>query len=199
MLRWPSVRSIPHHPVPANPGRFRVNRKLRNSCRLARRVVTGANFRAALAWGGPDEGCEIGDFGAWNGEASAEIVEEGDFELPAGLGEPEHDVAGVAASHPHIPLHTNASENDIRVFVTKRKISGGTLSGTTTSASGSPVRFPPEPAPSRCRRERAERPGPSMMSTVGAATAPDTAAAPVLGDARAPTGAASPALSPSLR
>ena len=30
--------------------------------------------------------------------------------------------------HPHIPLHTNASENDIRVFVTKRKISGGTLS-----------------------------------------------------------------------
>jgi len=30
--------------------------------------------------------------------------------------------------HPHIPLHTNASENDIRVFVTKRKISGGTVS-----------------------------------------------------------------------
>ena len=30
--------------------------------------------------------------------------------------------------HPHIPLHTNASENDIRVFVTKGKISGGTVS-----------------------------------------------------------------------
>ncbi len=30
--------------------------------------------------------------------------------------------------HPHIPLHTNASENDIRVFVTKRKISGATVS-----------------------------------------------------------------------
>ena len=30
--------------------------------------------------------------------------------------------------HPHIPLHTNASENNIRVFVTKRKISGGTVS-----------------------------------------------------------------------
>ena len=29
---------------------------------------------------------------------------------------------------PEIPLHTNASENDIRVFVTKRKISGGTAS-----------------------------------------------------------------------
>lgn len=30
---------------------------------------------------------------------------------------------------PDIPLHTNASENDIRAFVTKRKISGGTVSG----------------------------------------------------------------------
>lgn len=27
-----------------------------------------------------------------------------------------------------IPLHTNGSENDIRTFVTKRKISGGTVS-----------------------------------------------------------------------
>ncbi|MFQ6186324.1 IS66 family transposase [Sinorhizobium meliloti] len=26
--------------------------------------------------------------------------------------------------HPYIPLHTNASENDIRSFVTRRKISG---------------------------------------------------------------------------
>src|SRR3954453_947540 len=30
---------------------------------------------------------------------------------------------------PEIPLHTNASENDIRACVTKRKISGGTMSG----------------------------------------------------------------------
>ena len=30
--------------------------------------------------------------------------------------------------HPAIPLHTNASENDIRACVTKRKISGGTMS-----------------------------------------------------------------------
>lgn len=29
---------------------------------------------------------------------------------------------------PEIPLHTNASENDIRAFVAKRKISGGTVS-----------------------------------------------------------------------
>ena len=60
-------------------------------------VVTGADFRAALAWGGPNEGCEIGDAGAGNGEAGAEIVEERDFELPAGLGEAEHDVAGDAS------------------------------------------------------------------------------------------------------
>ena len=78
--------------------RRRARENGRNSVRRPRFAVTGANFRAALAWGGPDESCEIGDFGAWNGEASAEIVEEGDFELPAGLGEPEHDVAGVAAS-----------------------------------------------------------------------------------------------------
>ena len=30
--------------------------------------------------------------------------------------------------YPDIPLHTNASENDIRACVTKRKISGGTMS-----------------------------------------------------------------------
>ena len=29
---------------------------------------------------------------------------------------------------PEIPLNTNASQNDIRAFVTKRKISGGTVS-----------------------------------------------------------------------
>jgi hypothetical protein len=29
---------------------------------------------------------------------------------------------------PEIPLHTNGSENDLRAVVTKRKISGGTMS-----------------------------------------------------------------------
>jgi hypothetical protein len=29
---------------------------------------------------------------------------------------------------PQIPLHTNASENDLRACVTKRKVSGGTMS-----------------------------------------------------------------------
>ena len=33
-----------------------------------------------------------------------------------------------ALARPEIPLNTNASENDIRAFVTKRKISGGTVS-----------------------------------------------------------------------
>jgi hypothetical protein len=36
--------------------------------------------------------------------------------------------------HPEIPLHTNASENDIRACVTKRKISGGTMSETGRTA-----------------------------------------------------------------
>ena len=31
-------------------------------------------------------------------------------------------------ARPEIPLHTNASENDLRACVTKRKISGGTMS-----------------------------------------------------------------------
>ena len=35
---------------------------------------------------------------------------------------------------PEIPLNANASENDIRAFVTKRKISGGTVSGTGRDA-----------------------------------------------------------------
>src|SRR4051812_9502028 len=35
---------------------------------------------------------------------------------------------------PEIPLHTNASENDIRACVTKRKISGGTMSGAGRDA-----------------------------------------------------------------
>jgi hypothetical protein len=35
---------------------------------------------------------------------------------------------------PEIPLHTNASENDIRACVTKRKVSGGTVSETGRAA-----------------------------------------------------------------
>ena len=35
---------------------------------------------------------------------------------------------------PEIPLNTNASENDIRVVVTKRKVSGGTVSEKGRSA-----------------------------------------------------------------
>ncbi len=33
-----------------------------------------------------------------------------------------------AFEYPKIPLHTNASENDLRACVIKRKISGGTMS-----------------------------------------------------------------------
>lgn len=36
----------------------------------------------------------------------------------------------MALDRPEIPLHTNGSENDIRAFVTKRKVSGGTRSDT---------------------------------------------------------------------
>ena len=35
---------------------------------------------------------------------------------------------------PEIPLHTNGSENDIRACVTKRKISGGTMSKSGRTA-----------------------------------------------------------------
>ncbi|ACM27889.1 conserved hypothetical protein [Rhizobium rhizogenes K84] len=37
-----------------------------------------------------------------------------------------------APEHPSIPLHTTASENDLRTFVTKRRISGGTMSPAQT-------------------------------------------------------------------
>src|SRR4051812_24841241 len=36
--------------------------------------------------------------------------------------------------HPDIPLHTNGSENDIRACVTKRKVSGGTMSAAGRTA-----------------------------------------------------------------
>ena len=38
------------------------------------------------------------------------------------------DGRGCVLDRPDIPLNTNASENDIRAFATKRKISGGTIS-----------------------------------------------------------------------
>ena len=37
------------------------------------------------------------DFGSWDTESRADVIIEGQFEFHAGLGEAEHDVAGVAA------------------------------------------------------------------------------------------------------
>jgi len=53
--------------------------------------------------------------------------------LLARLHRRKHELLHVLR-HPEIPLHTNGSENDIRACVTKRKISGGTMStaGRTT-------------------------------------------------------------------
>ena len=51
--------------------------------------------RARLARRFPDEVCEIWDLGSWDAETGSEVVEEADFELRAGLGEAEHDVAGL--------------------------------------------------------------------------------------------------------
>ena len=42
------------------------------------------------------------------------------------LQQPTRDL--LRCSAPEIPLHTNASENDLRAWVIKRKISGGTMS-----------------------------------------------------------------------
>ena len=47
--------------------------------------------------GGPDEVCEVWDFGSWDTKSRADVIIEGQFEFHAGLGEAEHDVAGVAA------------------------------------------------------------------------------------------------------
>src|SRR5208283_1846650 len=54
-----------------------------------------------------------------------------------------------ALERPEIPLNTNASENDIRAVVTKRKVSGGTVSemkGDATPATSCSAW--PRPAPS---------------------------------------------------
>lgn len=47
--------------------------------------------------------------------------------LLARLHRRKHELLRVLR-HPDIPLHTNGSENDIRACVTKRKVSGGTMS-----------------------------------------------------------------------
>ncbi len=47
--------------------------------------------------------------------------------LLARLHRRKHELLRVL-QHPAIPLHTNGSENDIRACVTKRKVSGGTMS-----------------------------------------------------------------------
>jgi len=47
--------------------------------------------------------------------------------LLARLHRRKHELLRVI-EHPEIPLHTNGSENDIRPCVTKRKVSGGTMS-----------------------------------------------------------------------
>jgi len=47
--------------------------------------------------------------------------------LLARLHRRKHELLCVL-QHPEIPLHTNGSENDIRACVTKRKVSGGTMS-----------------------------------------------------------------------
>ncbi len=55
--------------------------------------------------------------------------------LLARLHRRKHELLRVL-QHPEIPLHTNGSENDIRACVTKRKISGGTMSTQGRTARG---------------------------------------------------------------
>ncbi|MCZ0963925.1 hypothetical protein [Paracoccus benzoatiresistens] len=46
-----------------------------------------------------------------------------------GMREPILSAGWLKKLHPEILLHTNASENDLRACVTKRRISGGPMSG----------------------------------------------------------------------
>ena len=48
-------------------------------------------------------------------------------QLLARLSRRKHELLKVL-ERPEIPLHTNASENDLRACVTRRRISGGTMS-----------------------------------------------------------------------
>ncbi len=62
---------------------------------------------------------------AWLAEREAEIEV---FYLPPYSPELNPDEGSAVLERPEIPLHTNGSENDIRACVTKRKLSGGTMS-----------------------------------------------------------------------
>ena len=53
--------------------------------------------------------------------------------LLARLHRRQHELLRIL-EHPEIALHTNGSENDIRACVTKRKISGGTMSAAGRTA-----------------------------------------------------------------
>jgi hypothetical protein len=67
----------------------------------------GGKFRGGWsAWGCADEGREDGDVRAGDAETVAEVVEEGILSFHAGLGEAEHDLAGLAA------LFTDGSARD---------------------------------------------------------------------------------------
>ena len=44
------------------------------------------------------------------------------------IARPEHPAIAPQLRRPEVPLHNNASESDIREYVRKRKISGGTRS-----------------------------------------------------------------------
>ena len=50
-----------------------------------------------LYGGWPDEACEGRDFWPWDAEAGADEFVERQFQLHAGFGKPQHDVARVAA------------------------------------------------------------------------------------------------------
>jgi len=50
-----------------------------------------------LCGGRPDEACEGRDFWPWDAEAGADEFVERQFQLHAGFGKPQHDVARVAA------------------------------------------------------------------------------------------------------
>ena len=50
-----------------------------------------------LCGGWPDEACEGRDFWPWDAEAGADEFVERQFQLHAGFGKPQHDVARIAA------------------------------------------------------------------------------------------------------
>jgi hypothetical protein len=83
---------------------------------------------------------------------------------------------------PEIPLNTNASENDIRAFLTKRKISGGTVSdkgreardvmlGLAKTCMKLKVPFYPGSAPGHSRTQNTAPPEPRPRGTLLTTTA----------------------------